>query len=40
MVVDKSTFSTPLKTFGTKSTSLKELVFLSYVISSSAAPSI
>ena len=34
MVVDKSTFSTPLKTFGTKSTSSKALVFLLYVNSS------
>ena len=40
IVVDKSTFSTPLKTFGTKSTSSNALVFLLYVISSSAAPSI
>ena len=28
IVVDKSIFSTPLKTFGTKSTSLKAFVFL------------
>ena len=40
IVVDKSTFPTPLKTFGTKSTSLNALVFLWYVTSSSAAPSI
>ena len=39
IVVDKSTLSTPLKTLGTKSTSSNALVFLAYVISSSAAPS-
>ena len=40
ILVDKSTSSTPLKTFGTKSTSSKEFVFLLRVISSSAPPSI